>query len=109
KVTEVLSMLRTSWRLFLRTKRVFFPALLAGAGIAGFALYQGSLFRLHGDMLWFAGDLQQACGPLFLLELYLSYEFLASVRQSGLEEASAAIPWGKARLYAAPWAALLCL
>ena len=71
-------MLRTSWRLFLRTKRVFFPALLAGVGIAGFALYQGSLFRLHGDMLWFAGDLQQACGPLFLLELYLSYEFLAS-------------------------------
>ena len=102
-------MLRTSWRLFLRTKRVFFPALLAGAGIAGFALYQGSLFRLHGDVLWFAGDLQQACGPLFLLELYLSYEFLASVRQSGLEETAAAIPWGKARLYAAPWAVLLCL
>lgn len=102
-------MLRTSWRLFLRTKRVFFPALLAGAGIAGFALYQGSLFRLHGDVLWFAGDLQQACGPLFLLELYLSYEFLSSVRQSGLEETAAAIPWGKARLYAAPWAVLLCL
>ena len=102
-------MLRTSWRLFLRTKRVFFPALLAGAGIAGFALYQGSLFRLHGDVLWFAGDLQQACGPLLLLELYLSYEFLASVRQSGLEETAAAIPWGKARLYAAPWAVLLCL
>ena len=70
-------MLRTSWRLFLRTKRVFFPALLAGVGDRGICLLpSGSLFRLHGDVLWFAGDLQQALRPLFLLELYLSYEFL---------------------------------
>ena len=102
-------MLRTSWRNFLRTKRIFFPALAAAAGLTGYILYQGMQFGLHENVLGFAGELQQACAPLFLLELYLSYEFLASVRQSGLEETAAAIPWGKARLYAAPWAVLLCL
>ena len=102
-------MLRTSWRNFLRTKRIFFPALAAAAGLTGCILYQGIQFGLHKNVLGFAGELQQACAPLFLLELYLSYEFLHAVRHSGLEEAVSAIPQGKPRLYAAPLAVLLCL
>ena len=102
-------MLRTSWRNFLRTKRIFFPALAAAAGLTGYILYQGIQFGLHKNVLGFAGELQQACAPLFLLELYLSYEFLHAVRHSGLEEAVSAIPQGKPRLYAAPLAVLLCL
>lgn len=102
-------MLRTSWRNFLRTKRIFFPALAAAAGLTGYILYQGIQFGLHKNVLGFAGDLQQACAPLFLLELYLSYEFLHAVRHSGLEEAVSTIPQGKPRLYAAPLAVLLCL
>ena len=102
-------MLRTSWRNFLRTKRIFFPALAAAAGLTGYILYQGIQFGLHKNVLGFAGELQQACAPLFLLELYLSYEFLHAVRHSGLEEAVSTIPQGKPRLYAAPLAVLLCL
>ena len=102
-------MLRTSWRNFLRTKRIFFPALAAAAGLTGYILYQGIQFGLHKNVLGFAGELQQACAPLFLLELYLSYEFLHAVRHSGLEEAVSAIPQGKPRLYAVPLAVLLCL
>ena len=75
-------MLRTSWRNFLRTKRIFFPALAAAAGLTGYILYQGIQFGLHKNVLGFAGELQQACAPLFLLELYLSYEFLHAVRHS---------------------------
>ena len=99
-------MLRTSWRNFLRTKRIFFPALAAAAGLTGYILYQGMQFGLHENVLGFAGELQQACAPLFLLELYLSYEFLHAVRHSGLEEAVSAIPQGKPRLYAVPLAVL---
>ena len=102
-------MLGASWRNFLRTKRIFFPALAGAAGLTGYIIYQGMQFVLHGDALWFAGELQQACAPLFLLELYLSYEFLHAVRHSGLEEAVSAIPGGKPRLYAAHLAVLLCL
>lgn len=102
-------MLRTSWRNFLRTKRIFFPALAAAAGLTGYILYQGMQFGLHENVLGFAGELQQTCAPLFLLELYLSYEFLHAVRHSGLEEAVSAIPQGKPRLYAVPLAVLLCL
>lgn len=102
-------MLQTSWRNFLRTKRIFFPALAAAAGLTGYILYQGIQFGLHENVLGFAGELQQACAPFFLLELYLSYEFLHAVRHSGLEEAVSAIPQGKPRLYAVPLAVLLCL
>lgn len=102
-------MLRTSWRNFLKTKRVLFPALAAVAGLLGYSIYQGMQFVLHRDVLWFAGELQQACAPLFLLELYLSYEFLHTVRHSGLEETVSAIPGGKFRHYAAPLGVLLSL
>lgn len=102
-------MLRTSWRNFLKTKRVFFPALAAVAGLLGYSIYQGMQFVLHRDVLWFAGELQQACAPLFLLELYLSYEFLHTVRHSGLEETVSAIPGGKFRHYAAPLGVLFSL
>ena len=101
--------MRTSWRNFLKTKRVFFPALAAVAGLLGYSIYQGMQFVLHRDVLWFAGELQQACAPLFLLELCLSYEFLHTVRHSGLEETVSAIPGGKLRHYAAPLGVLLSL
>ena len=100
-------MLRTSWRNFLKTKRVLFPALAAVAGLLGYSIYQGMQFVLHRDVLWFAGELQQVCAPLFLLELYLSYEFLHTIRHSGLEETVSAIPGGKLRHYAAPLGVLL--
>ena len=90
-------MLGASWRNFLRTKRIFFPALAGAAGLTGYILYQGMQFGLHRRCsLGFAGELQQACAPLFLLELHLSYEFLHAVRHSGLEEAVSAIPRWKA-------------
>ena len=56
-------MLRTSWRLFLRTKRVFFPALLAGVGTVGFAFYSGACSASTGTCCGLPGTCSKPAAP----------------------------------------------
>lgn len=96
-------------RIFLRSKHIFIVALLGFAGLIFYLSYKAYTFTMNWDVMLYLSSTQRCCLLFFILDLYVSYEYIYCAKASGIEECAAAHKRGKLRLYSSLFCVLMLL
>lgn len=96
-------------RIFLRSKHIFIVALLGFAGLIFYLSYKAYTFTMNWDVILYLSSTQKCCLLFFILDLYVSYEYIYCAKASGIEECAAAHKRGKLRLYSSLFCVLMLL
>lgn len=94
-----MDMLKKQGRIFLRAPRICVAYLIELAVLLADLIYQACMFSITHDAIWFLHKIQVMCLPVFIFSLYCAYEYIYKLRTCGIEEAVAAHPLGKIKLY----------
>ncbi len=96
-------MFRRSLLIFIRRIPIALISIFQIAFICYQVYYQlTNYISPVGHILWFLEVLQTYCLPIFIMSIFISYEYIQGLRASNIEESIAGLNFGKLKLYLYP-------
>lgn len=85
--------------IFYRTKHIFIVTILTILGVIAKNIYEIFMYNIHHDAMYYFDEAQACSFPLFIIGLYISYEYIYKLKNSNIEECLSTNKNGVLKLY----------
>jgi len=102
-------LLKKNIKILLRSKNIFILILISFIGLIGYLFFEIYNFTLHHDVMWFLLVSHRASVFVFIISIYIAYEYMIKAKNNHLDECINAYSNGYIKLYGSSLIVLLLM
>ncbi len=103
------SLLKKNIKVFLRAYNILIVTLIAFIGFVGYLFLEVYNFTIHHDTMWFLLVSHRVSVFVFIISIYISYEYMIKAKNNHLDECVSTYSNGSNKLYGGSFAVLLLM